>query len=84
MGLPAGWVTGVGIPRSAQLKALGNGVVPAQALLALSLLEGDGAAVAPPAQGRLLPTPISRDWKGRDQTDSDSCLPSVISRLESL
>ena len=31
MGLPAGWVTAVpGIPRSAQLKALGNGVVPAQ------------------------------------------------------
>ena len=38
MGLPAGHVTGVGIPRSAQLKALGNGVVPAQAALALSLL----------------------------------------------
>jgi DNA (cytosine-5)-methyltransferase 1 len=48
MGLPAGHVTGVGIPRSAQLKALGNGVVPAQAALALSLLlprlYGGGAA----------------------------------------
>ena len=31
MGLPAGWVTGVpGIPRNAQLHALGNSVVPAQ------------------------------------------------------
>ena len=31
MGLPAGWVSAVpGIPRAAQLKALGNGVVPAQ------------------------------------------------------
>ena len=40
MGLPAGWVTDVDIPRSAQLKALGNGVVPQQALLALSLLDG--------------------------------------------
>ena len=39
MGLPDGWVTGVGIPRSAQLKALGNGVVPQQALLALKLLD---------------------------------------------
>lgn len=39
MGLPDGWVTGVDIPRSAQLKALGNGVVPQQALLALQLLE---------------------------------------------
>ena len=43
MGLPTGWVTDVDIPRSAQLKALGNGVVPAQALLALSLLEFRGS-----------------------------------------
>ena len=47
MGLPDGWVTGVGIPRSAQLKALGNGVVPQQAALALAMLDGDGAAVPP-------------------------------------
>ena len=40
-GLPEGWVTGVPcISRSAQLKALGNGVVPQQAALALSLLDG--------------------------------------------
>ena len=39
MGLPDGWVTGVGIPRSAQLKALGNGVVPQQCKLALELLD---------------------------------------------
>lgn len=39
MGLPEGWVTGVGIPRSAQLKALGNGVVPQQAALALALTD---------------------------------------------
>lgn len=39
MGLPEGWVTGVGIPRNAALKALGNGVVPQQAALALSLLD---------------------------------------------
>lgn len=39
MGLPAGWVTDVpGVPRNAQLKALGNGVVPQQAALALRLL----------------------------------------------
>lgn len=39
MGLPAGWVTDVaGLSRSAQLKALGNGVVPQQAALALRLL----------------------------------------------
>lgn len=39
MGLPDGWVCDVpGLPRNAQLKALGNGVVPQQALLALRLL----------------------------------------------
>jgi DNA (cytosine-5)-methyltransferase 1 len=36
MGLPAGWVTDVpGVNRNAQLKALGNGVVPQQAIAAL-------------------------------------------------
>ena len=35
MGLPAGWVTGHGLPRTAELKMLGNGVVPQQALAAL-------------------------------------------------
>ena len=40
MGLPDGWVCDVpGITRAAQLKMLGNGVVPQQALLALSLLD---------------------------------------------
>ena len=38
MGLPDGWVTATRIPVNAQLKALGNGVVPQQALLALDLL----------------------------------------------
>lgn len=45
MGLPDGWVTGVGIPRSAQLKALGNGVVPQQAALALAMLDPVDVAV---------------------------------------
>lgn len=38
MGLPAGWVTdpGLGLSRSQQLRALGNGVVPGQAFNALS------------------------------------------------
>lgn len=39
MGLPDGWVTAVpGIPRNAQLRALGNGCVPQQVALALHLL----------------------------------------------
>jgi DNA (cytosine-5)-methyltransferase 1 len=40
MGLPQGWVTDMpGIPHGAQLKLLGNGVVPQQAALALHLLD---------------------------------------------
>jgi hypothetical protein len=35
MGLPAGWITGVGLSRNEELKACGNGVVPQQAELAL-------------------------------------------------
>ena len=41
MGLPEGWVTGVAVSRAAQLRALGNGVVPAQAATAVSLLLRD-------------------------------------------
>lgn len=39
MGLPEGWVTGNGLSTAAELKMLGNGVVPQQAALALRLLE---------------------------------------------
>jgi DNA (cytosine-5)-methyltransferase 1 len=38
MGLPEGHVTDVGLTRNEQLKALGNGVVPQQAALALRVL----------------------------------------------
>lgn len=41
MGLPEGHVTGHGLSRTGELKMLGNGVVPAQAFLALSVLTGD-------------------------------------------
>jgi DNA (cytosine-5)-methyltransferase 1 len=45
MTLPAGWVTSVpGLSRNAQLKALGNGVVPPQAELALRILLDRAAA----------------------------------------
>lgn len=47
MGLPRGFVTDLGLPYSAQHRALGNGVVPQQATAALRLLIGialdDGA-----------------------------------------
>ena len=35
MGLPRGFVTDLGLPYSAQHRALGNGVVPQQAMAAL-------------------------------------------------
>lgn len=43
MGLPAGHVTGVGLKRNEELKALGNGVVPQQAALAIRTLLGVAA-----------------------------------------
>lgn len=38
MGLPEGWVTGCGLSRSAELRVLGNGIVPAQAAEAVRRL----------------------------------------------
>jgi DNA (cytosine-5)-methyltransferase 1 len=45
MGLPPGWVTDLSLPRTAQLRALGNGVVPQQATYAVSLLLADLATL---------------------------------------
>jgi DNA (cytosine-5)-methyltransferase 1 len=44
MGLPDGWVTSpeIGLTRPQQLKALGNGVVPQQAALAIRMLLTEG------------------------------------------
>ena len=49
MGLPAGFVTGLDLPYSAQLRILGNGVVPQQAVAALRLLvhTASGSGVPP-------------------------------------
>ncbi|MGY0234091.1 hypothetical protein [Longispora urticae] len=38
MGLPAGWVTRLDLPRTVALRILGNGVVPQQAVAALRAL----------------------------------------------
>ena len=61
MGLPAGHVTdpAIGLTRAQALRALGNGVVPQQASLALRALLGlGGAPVA--GGGTLLPTPEAK------------------------
>ena len=48
MGIP-GLVTGVpGLPRTAQLRIIGNGVVPSQAAAALRLLTGLAAVPGAP------------------------------------
>lgn len=46
MGLPDGHVTGHGLSNAQALKMLGNGVVPQQALLALSHLAPVGEVAA--------------------------------------
>jgi DNA (cytosine-5)-methyltransferase 1 len=38
MGLPAGWVTDIDIPKNQHYKMLGNGVVPQQAYQALKTI----------------------------------------------
>lgn len=45
MGLPPGWVTGLPLPRTAQLRALGNGVIPQHAARVAALLLDDLAAL---------------------------------------
>ncbi|WP_231104984.1 hypothetical protein [Haloechinothrix halophila] len=52
MGLEPGWVTSLPLPRTAQLRALGNGVVPQQAAYAVALLLADLAElIGDPAAG---------------------------------
>ena len=65
MGMPAGWITGLGLSRNDELKACGNGVVPQQAVLALRMLT-EGMQLPPAIDeggGRLvmLPTPTVSD-----------------------
>jgi len=50
-GLPPGWITDLPLPRTAQLRALGNGVVPQQAARAVTLLLNDLAPLLDAGQG---------------------------------
>jgi len=70
MMLPAGHVTdpAIGLSRSQQLKALGNGVVPAEAALALRLLLGISDATKHDG-GALLPTPNVKNNENRQSPD---------------
>jgi hypothetical protein len=87
MGLPAGHVTdpAIGLTRAQQLKALGNGVVPQQAALALRLLLGvpTTQALLPTAQA-LLPTAQASDWKGPNYSGSGSQSANSLSTVTAL
>lgn len=77
MGLPEGHVTGHGLRPAQCLKMLGNGVVPAQAALALRMLLGLPATGVAAVEG-LLPTPVADHSRGLAQPGSDyQSLPNV-------
>lgn len=81
MGLPEGHVTGHGLRPAQCLKMLGNGVVPAQAALALRLLLGLPATGVAAVEG-LLPTPVADHSRGLAQPGSDyQSLPNVAISL---
>ena len=61
MGLPAGWITGVGLSRNEELKACGNGVVPQQAELALRMLLEGMTVEREREREVMLPTPTVSD-----------------------
>ena len=60
MGVPEGWITGCGLSRNDELKAAGNGVVPAQAEMALRILL-QGMTIQPGGGQVNLPTPTVSD-----------------------
>ena len=77
MQLPEGWVTGVrGLPYSAMIRVIGNGVVPAQAASALRLLIrlADMPCAALPAD-LTWPHEVSVDAAGPGRKASRACTP---------
>ncbi|WP_245976359.1 DNA cytosine methyltransferase [Amycolatopsis palatopharyngis] len=85
MGLPAGWVTAenLDLPRTAQLRALGNGVMPQQAAHALRLLLDDLTHLHRPPPCRP-PASTTRDIKARAsraRARSGSTRPSGAARV---
>ena len=63
MGLPEGWITGVGLTRNEELKACGNGVVSQQAELALRMLLEGTSFVSGKQDKEVLPTPTVMDQR---------------------
>lgn len=50
-------------------------------LLVEKAYNGNGHGRSLDIEVRRLPTPTSRDWKGRNQRDDDSCLPGAVDKL---
>ncbi len=77
-GLPMSWVAGVpGLPYAAKIRALGNGVVPAQAAAALRLLFQIAAAPDAPSPADLTwPHEKNVDAAGPGRKASQACPPS--------
>ena len=64
MMLPAGWVTGIDISRTAQLRCLGNSLVWLQAATAWAALLGVDTRERERKMVRMLPTPRASDSNG--------------------
>jgi hypothetical protein len=78
MQLPEGWVTGVrGLPYSAMIRVIGNGVVPAQATAALRLLTRLAAVPCAALPADLTcPHEVSVDAAGPGRKASQACTPA--------
>lgn len=71
MGLPPGWVTEVpGISRNDQLKLIGNGVVPLQAVAALETLLGRHEAHSADGDDRGVGTAVVADQLVQRRSDA--------------
>ena len=78
-GLPMSWVAGVpGLPYAAKIRALGNGVVPAQAAAALRLLIQIAAVPSAASPADLTwPHEKSVDAAGPGRKASQACTPAA-------
>ena len=89
MGLPDGWITSVGLSRNEELKACGNGVVPQQAALALSMLLGKPIETEREREVMKLPTPTVSDTftsnlassQQKDGSMHSVTLPQIVERI---
>lgn len=73
MGLSPGYVSALPLPRTAQLRVLGNGVVPQQAAYAVRLLLADLAELTPTPSPGLPGTPPAIGCNARQDEQDTRC-----------